>query len=257
MPVTTTTVVALMSVTPASGGGVECSCSDNVNMKLGNNGKMCVPVVNNCSNSGLFVCANGRCIPTQMSCDGDNDCGDSSDENEQFCAERTCPAFSFVCGNGRCIAPHWRCDHDNDCGDGSDELDCAFPTCGTDQFMCSSSRCIDITEVKFIWAASQFAIYSSVTHFNPIFKHISWIYIFHRSSLDWKCHGMDYVFHIYILWKYSMWRYGTYRVRHTKKYCSWVSDGWGKCSWYLTIKTTVRTLLCDVCVLSADMWWSR
>lgn len=141
---------------PASGGGVECSCPDNVNMKLGNNGKMCIPVVNDCANLNprLFVCANGRCISAQRSCDGDDDCGDSSDENEQYCAKRTCPAFLFVCGNGRCIAPHWRCDHDNDCGDGSDELDCAFPTCGANQFMCGNSRCIDITEVRFIVAAS-------------------------------------------------------------------------------------------------------
>lgn len=36
---------------------------------------------------GAFECDNGRCIPTGYVCDGDDDCGDSSDDNRQKCGE--------------------------------------------------------------------------------------------------------------------------------------------------------------------------
>ena len=29
-----------------------------------------------------FLCENGRCLPNEMKCDGKNDCGDNSDEDQ-------------------------------------------------------------------------------------------------------------------------------------------------------------------------------
>ncbi|KAJ3658176.1 hypothetical protein Zmor_009933 [Zophobas morio] len=126
-----------------------CICPDGMGL---NNGK-CVcpgpvePLLNftcprygNTCNGNHFTCNNGLCVPHGWTCDGEDDCGDSSDESH--CGIQTCPPNYFVCGDGKCLPQYWRCDYDNDCSDGSDERDCPRKNCTEGQFTCNNGRCI-------------------------------------------------------------------------------------------------------------------
>ena len=69
--------------------------------------------------SSAFRCNNTITIQDNWVCDGDNDCGDNSDE-----IGCSCSSSEARCGEGAtrsCIPERWICDGDNDCGNNNDE----------------------------------------------------------------------------------------------------------------------------------------
>ncbi|XP_046384462.1 sortilin-related receptor-like isoform X2 [Ischnura elegans] len=130
-------------------GGHRCLCPDSM-VEGPDGGCLCpggekpyengtCPASHACDHA-YFKCANGLCVPRLWMCDGDNDCGDNSDE--AGCHQITCPSNQIQCTDGKCIPPYWRCDFDKDCVDGSDEANCTHVTCNEQQFTCTNGRCI-------------------------------------------------------------------------------------------------------------------
>ncbi|KAF6114669.1 hypothetical protein HJG60_010623 [Phyllostomus discolor] len=74
-------------------------------------------------------CRNNRiCLQPEQMCNGIDDCGDSSDEDQ--CGGKLtykvkpCKKDEFACSNKKCIPLDFQCDQLDDCGDGSDEQGC-------------------------------------------------------------------------------------------------------------------------------------
>ncbi|XP_046661606.1 very low-density lipoprotein receptor-like isoform X4 [Homalodisca vitripennis] len=108
-----------------------------------------MPMIQDCS-LRQFKCNNTKCVQLTWMCDGEDDCGDNSDEDSLECKEtRTCTTTEFKCNNNRCIPLHWQCDNENDCRDGSDEdpHNCQQRVCGPEEFTCRGmvGECVPLT----------------------------------------------------------------------------------------------------------------
>lgn len=114
----------------------KCLCPGNVKPYANST---CPRVANSCA-PNHFACDSGVCIPEFWKCDGDNDCGDHSDENN--CNKAKCQPNTFTCDGDKCIPRYWVCDLDRDCKDGKDEMNCTYTNCTDSQFRCENGRCI-------------------------------------------------------------------------------------------------------------------
>lgn len=70
-------------------------------------------------NQVIIRCNNGHCIDKNWICNGQNECGDNSDEKN--CGQISCREGQITCSNGDCIEMGWKCDGKRDCPDASDE----------------------------------------------------------------------------------------------------------------------------------------
>lgn len=104
-----------------------------------------------------YRCNNTRCVFHSWLCDGDDDCGDSSDEsNSSICGMPVfhCPSGQWKCPNipKTCINVTQVCDSNRDCPNGMDE----GPGCDVDNCkdnLCSVS-CIQTPNVSW-WSLDQ------------------------------------------------------------------------------------------------------
>uniref|UniRef100_A0A146LA52 Very low-density lipoprotein receptor n=2 Tax=Lygus hesperus TaxID=30085 RepID=A0A146LA52_LYGHE len=96
----------------------------------------------------VFKCANGKQVQKAWLCDGEDDCGDNSDEKLPECeAPVSCGPGEFTCkDNGLCIPRSQVCDREPDCGDRSDEdpgmCHSRDTECQPGQFKCTDKECI-------------------------------------------------------------------------------------------------------------------
>ncbi|KAL4217440.1 Low-density lipoprotein receptor-related protein 2 [Mactra antiquata] len=124
---------------------LRCNSVDNCRDGKQSDEKNCPPII--CKKGYIKCPSSNICLPRRHLCDGDNDCGDNSDESVLFCEKHPCSKDEFQCSDSghQCIPKSWVCDSEYDCRGWADEANCASyrnTSCNEDQFQCSNSKCI-------------------------------------------------------------------------------------------------------------------
>ncbi|XP_056420642.1 complement factor I isoform X2 [Hyla sarda] len=96
----------------------ECTIKKSTSSRNKRAGVSCYKDTNACEDQ-QFTCVNGKCIDINNICNGQNDCGDLSDE--LCCTE--CKK-GFHCKSDICIPDEYMCNGDVDCLSGEDEFNC-------------------------------------------------------------------------------------------------------------------------------------
>ena len=116
-------------------------CDGHMDCDHGEDEKNCTNKRNPCSEHESYCGSNVTlCIPNVWICDGENDCGDWSDENKPQCMHRNedmattttsrpCKDGSYPCGSGECVPYEVVCNGHRDCLDGSDESETCTAAC--------------------------------------------------------------------------------------------------------------------------------
>ncbi|XP_075142844.1 complement factor I isoform X2 [Leptodactylus fuscus] len=100
----------------------ECAIKKSKSATNKRAGVSCYKKTTEC-NEDQFSCVNEKCIDRNRTCNGQNDCGDLSDE--LCCTE--C-ANSFHCKSDTCIPREYMCNGEVDCITGEDEVNCKDPS---------------------------------------------------------------------------------------------------------------------------------
>ncbi|XP_054165823.1 prolow-density lipoprotein receptor-related protein 1-like [Oppia nitens] len=151
-----------------------------------------------CGPPDYYLCRNGNCLPESLVCDGDNDCGDGSDEHPMMCSDVKCDEENeFRCDSGRCVTKAAKCDRQKQCRDGSDERGCDYPPCPDNMFSCANnSMCLPMEEVCDGTIDCKDGLASDEMHPNPCPRNVTCpSYAFKCTNTNvcalpnWMCDG--------------------------------------------------------------------
>ncbi|CAK9805473.1 Vitellogenin receptor [Anthophora plagiata] len=100
-----------------------------------------------CDPPEYFSCENKKCVSFSYRCNGENDCGDNSDEincqgNEIPSNIFRCATDEFQCYDHSCIPIEKFCDAKTDCPDETDEYDGCVKDLTCDTFRCNDGHCV-------------------------------------------------------------------------------------------------------------------